>query len=132
MDRPAFLFEEFRDGPPHAPPSDSQGPFERNRIADIQKLYLLYMTARGFSPRRVALELGISRSSAKRIVSIAHDDPESFSFWDFVVRWQSDKGPVYFCRYCGSRWREEPDAVEHAFGHIWDQSQLKFAPLGYA
>jgi hypothetical protein len=83
--RPAFLFEEFGDGPPHAPPRDSAGLFERGRVATAQKLYLLFKSAQGFSSSRIALDLGISRSSAKRILAEARDDTENLYRWDFVV-----------------------------------------------
>jgi hypothetical protein len=82
--QPAFLFEEFGDGPPHAPPKDADGPFERGRVATVQKLYLLFKSAQGFSSNRIALDLGISRSSAKKALNEARNDTERFYEWGFV------------------------------------------------
>ena len=128
--QPAFLFEEFSGGPPHAPPRLSSGSFERGEIAQVQKLYLLFKTAQGFARSRVAKELEISPSSAKRILQQAREDPELFHLWGFVTRWRTDAAAKYFCRFCA--WIESslPEAVHHAHGHIWDPKELEVAPRG--
>ena len=86
------------------------------------------MVAEGFSTGRIALDLGISKSSTKRIRRQAHDNPENFLLWGFVVRWKVDSGTKYFCRYCA--WVESKPVAsgDHAHGHIWDSSELRIAP----
>jgi hypothetical protein len=128
--RPAFLFEEFGDGPPHAPPRDSVAFFERGRVATVQKLYLLFKSAQGFSSNRIALDLGISRSSAKRVLAEARNDTENLYLWGFVVAWRTETAVKYFCRYCAWTESRPQDAAMHAYGHIWDPRQMKVSPMG--
>ena len=125
--QPPFLYEEFADGPPHAPPQIGQGS-ERGIIADVQKLYLLYKVGQGFAHGRVAAELEISESSSKRIVKKSEEDPEVFYLWGFITRWRVDSTVKYFCRYCAWIEKGKVEICVHAYSHLWDPDNLKIAP----
>jgi hypothetical protein len=120
-----FLFEEFSDGPPHTPPRDTGGLFERVRVATVQKLYLLFKSAQGFSSNRISLDLGISWSSAKRILAEARNDTESLYWSGFVVAWRTESAAKYFCAWTEST---PQDAAMDAYGHLWDPRGLKLSP----
>ena len=126
-----LLREEFKDGPPSPPPHSSKRNRPRSRISWTQKLFVLYRYSQGYSARRIALELGISDSSAKRILKAAHEDPEEFVFTGWVVHTYRGKEACWTCRYCGWLAPNKASAAHHGFGEVWDEDELRVAPRGY-
>ena len=94
----------------------------------VQRLFALYRAGEGYPAGRIALELGISRSSVQRTLQMAHDDPEQFIILGFTVPMASADGSSFVCRFCG--WPEEdaPPAAVHAFGHLFDPEELRIFP----
>ena len=116
---PPFLIDEFRDGPPTV--------YEGLRLTRIHQRYILFRRAQGDSVAVLAKVLECEKSAIEYHLRRAYEDPELFRTLDFLMPWRPPNrtSSVYFCRYCAWTEPRRGDACHHAFGHLWDQSELE-------
>jgi hypothetical protein len=115
---PPFLVDEFRGGPPAV--------HEGLRLTRLHQRYILFRRAQGDSVAALAAALNCEKSAVEYHLRRAYEDPGLFRELDFVMPWRPPDraSAVYFCRYCAWTEARLADACHHAFGHLWDESEL--------